>query len=243
MSKEWFGSWFDSKYYHTLYQNRDFSEAEAFISNLIAFLKPGKKAKILDLACGKGRHSFFLNQLGYDVTGVDLSPQSIQFASKRSNDRLRFFTHDMRGVEKHGPYDYIFNLFTSFGYFDDDQEDLNVLNSVEQSLNDDSIFILDFLNPTQVIANLVPEEVKELDGISFFIRRYVESNFIVKTIKFEADGKKHEFQERVKILELNDFENLFSQTNLKIEKVFGAYDLTDFDSTNSERQIILARKN
>ena len=240
--KEWFSEWFDSKYYHILYQNRDFSEAEFFINNLTSFLNPDKKARILDLACGKGRHSMFLNKLGYDVTGVDLSPQSIEFANKKQNDKLHFFTHDMRELEPHGPYDYVFNLFTSFGYFEDDNEDLKVLNSVEQALNSKGVFILDFLNPQKVIANLIEDEEKELDGIRFFIQRKIEKGFIIKKIRFNAEGRDFEFQERVKILDLATFEMLFSKTNLEIIQIFGAYDLSDFNPVKSNRQVILAKK-
>ncbi len=240
--KEWFSEWFDSKYYHILYQNRDYSEAEFFIDNLTSYLKPEKDVKILDLACGKGRHSMFLNKLGYEVTGVDLSPQSIEFASRKQNDRLRFFTHDMRDVEPHGPYDCIFNLFTSFGYFEDDLEDLKVLESVEKALEPGGTLVLDFLNPQKVIANLVAEETKELDGVTFFIKRKVENGFIVKTIQFDAEGESHEFQERVKVLNADSFRELFSKTNMEIVTVFGEYDLSDFDPIKSNRQVILAKK-
>ena len=240
--KEWFSEWFDSKYYHILYQHRDFSEAEFFIKNLTSYLTPADNSRILDLACGKGRHSVFLNKLGFNTVGVDLSPQSIEFANKGKNDRLKFYTHDMRKVETHGPYDYIFNLFTSFGYFEDDNEDLKVLQSVEQGLNDNGVFVLDFLNSKKVIANLVKEEVKILDGISFDITREFESDFVVKTIQFTAEGKEYKFLERVKALGLDRFKELFSQTNLEIQTVFGDYDLSEFDSVNSNRLVIVAKK-
>ena len=76
---DWFSDWFDSKYYHILYTDRDNAEAEHFISNILDFLNPKKEQHILDLACGKGRHSKLLNDLGYRVTGVDLSENSITF--------------------------------------------------------------------------------------------------------------------------------------------------------------------
>lgn len=240
--KEWFSDWFDSKYYHILYQHRDYTEAEQFINNLTKYLSPNLESKVLDLACGKGRHSIFLNKLGYDVTGVDLSPQSIDHANQFSNDRLHFFTHDMRDKEPHGPYNYVFNLFTSFGYFDNNEDDLKVLNSVSEVLSEDGILVLDFLNPEKVIANLVPSEEKELDGVVFKISRAVEKGFIVKNILFEVQGKSHAYQERVKVLTTHDFQDLFSKTDLKIQKIFGSYELSDFDEAFSDRQIIIAKK-
>lgn len=94
--QKWYQSWFDTPYYHILYQQRNYDEAQRFIKNLVAYLKINENQNILDLACGKGRHSIFLNSLGYNVTGVDLSKQSILEASKSTNARLKFMIHDMR---------------------------------------------------------------------------------------------------------------------------------------------------
>ena len=80
---------------------------------------------MLDLACGKGRHSIYLNKLGYNVIGADLSKNSIQFAKEFENNRLHFVEHDMRNpLEK--KYNAILNLFTSFGFFENDAEDIAI---------------------------------------------------------------------------------------------------------------------
>ena len=79
-NKEWFKTWFDTKYYHVLYQNRNDDEAELFMKNLLSFIELKKNSKILDMPCGKGRHAIFLNKLGYDVVGADLSENSIEYA-------------------------------------------------------------------------------------------------------------------------------------------------------------------
>jgi SAM-dependent methyltransferase len=126
----WFKEWFNTPYYHILYKDRDFVEAENFIRNLTQDLQLSKDAKIIDLACGKGRHSVFLQQLGYEVLGVDLSEESIEHnkqfeTSSTETLKLTFEVHDMRNElypnvssEK---VNAVFNLFTSFGYFDDDE--------------------------------------------------------------------------------------------------------------------------
>ena len=80
-SKDWFASWFDTTYYHILYKHRDQKEARLFMANLVAFLGLKRHDKILDLACGKGRHSLFLNSLGFDVVGADLSQNSVDHAN------------------------------------------------------------------------------------------------------------------------------------------------------------------
>ena len=80
MDKEWFKDWFNTSYYHTLYKHRDESEAHRFIDHLCAYLKVKKGSKILDLACGKGRHALHLAKKGYQTTGVDLSEESINLS-------------------------------------------------------------------------------------------------------------------------------------------------------------------
>ena len=93
---DWFVSWFDSPYYHVLYKNRDDSEAQQFMTRLTDYINLESGDTILDVACGKGRHATFLASLGFQVTGMDLSNNSIEFASQFENENLQFLTHDMR---------------------------------------------------------------------------------------------------------------------------------------------------
>lgn len=241
-TKEWFGEWFDTTYYHTLYQHRDYAEAESFIKNLVKFLTPATDKLIVDLACGKGRHSKFLNSLGYTVLGLDLSANSIKSASVDQNEKLSFGVHDMRDALPKQEVGYVFNLFTSFGYFEDDTEDLKVLKSVYDGLETGGVLVLDFMNVQKVIDNLVSAETKELDGITFNITRSVTDGFIVKNIQFEDVGESFEFQERVKVLGLDKFNNYLSQVGFTLEQTFGDYELSSFESQSSNRLILVARK-
>ena len=129
--QEWFKEWFDTKYYHILYQDRNDDEAQLFMQNLLSFIKLKKNDKILDMPCGKGRHAIFLNSLGYDVLGADLSENSIKYAKKYTNKTLHFEVHDMRQPFD-TKFDAIFNLFTSFGYFDDDETNIKVLYNLKK---------------------------------------------------------------------------------------------------------------
>jgi len=141
----WYSSWFDTPYYHILYKDRNDAEAQVFMDNLTHYLNLPEEAKILDLACGKGRHSIYLNQLGYDVTGTDLSENSIAEASKSSNEKLHFKVHDMR-LPFEEKYDAVFNLFTSFGYFDNDEDNFKTLSAIKESLTEYGFAVIDFLN-------------------------------------------------------------------------------------------------
>jgi len=240
--KNWFDSWFDTKYYHILYKDRDYSEAENFITNLTADLKIDPNKSILDLACGKGRHSIFLNKLGYKTTGVDLSKQSIEHANQFKTPTLDFFVHDMREQIKNNSFDYVFNLFTSIGYFEDESDNLKMLNSIDSYTNENGVLVIDFMNANKVVSNLVLDEVKVIEGITFTINRKVENGFIIKTISFTDNDQKFNFQEKVQALELRHFENYLKETNFSIYKVVGDYNLGNFDVEKSNRLIIFAKK-
>jgi len=234
----WFASWFDTPYYHILYKDRNYREAQIFMDNLTHYLNLPEKAKVLDLACGKGRHSIYLNQLGYDVIGADLSENSIAEATKNANDTLHFQVHDMR--EKfEDKFDAIFNLFTSFGYFENDNDDLKTLVAIKESLTDYGFAVIDFMNVHQVIPNLVPDEVKTVDGIDFHIKRYVADNHIIKEIDFEDNNEKYHFTEKVKALTLEDFQNMMNEAGIYLLDTFGDYKLKKYHKNTSERLIMI----
>ena len=239
---EWFECWFDSPYYHVLYQNRDFSEAEGFIDNLINLLEPTRKDRFLDLGCGKGRHSIYLNKKGFDVTGIDLSEKSIACAKTQENKMLHFYKHDMRKIFRTNYYNVVVNLFTSFGYFEQDREDNAVINAISKALKPNGTVVLDFMNSKKITSLLPFQETKIVEGIEFRINKVVENNFIVKRIQFKDKGKDYHFEERVKVLTLSDFEKYFGANKLKIVHLRGNYKLEEFDEKSSERLIIIAKK-
>lgn len=237
-TENWFASWFDTPYYHILYKDRDEEEAEFFMDNLVHYLNLPEDAKILDLACGKGRHAFHLNQLGYDVTGADLSENSIAEAKEMATGSLHFQVHDMR--EKFDEkFDAIFNLFTSFGYFEDDNDNMKTLVAMKNSLTETGFAVIDFMNVHNVIANLVPEEVKTVDNIDFHIKRYVKDGHIFKEIDFEDQGQKYHFTERVQALTLQDFEAMMEEAGIYLLDIFGDHKLRKFHKTESDRLIMI----
>jgi SAM-dependent methyltransferase len=236
-SENWFASWFDTPYYHILYKERNYREAQIFMDNLTHYLNLPEKAKVLDLACGKGRHAIYLNQLGFDVIGADLSENSIAIASKNSNDTLHFQVHDMR-LPFDDKFDAIFNLFTSFGYFENDDDNLKTLIAMKESLSEYGFGVIDFMNVNQVIANLIPEEVKTVDGIDFHIKRYYIDDHIYKEIDFKDNGNDFHFVEKVRALTLQDFTILMEEAGIYLLEVFGDYKLKKFHKTDSERLIL-----
>ena len=238
----WFKTWFNTPYYHILYKDRDFAEAEFFISKLTDFLQLPKDSKIIDLACGKGRHSVFLNQLGYDVLGLDLSEESIAHNQQFANEKLHFEVHDMRDEISTKNVDAVFNLFTSFGYFEDPKHDEKVFESVKNALKTDGFFVLDFLNETFVEKNLVPETEIEKEGILFKINKKIEKHHIIKEIQFKDNGEEFHFYERVKLHTLEEIENLANKVGFEKFQVFGDYFLNAFNLENTPRCINIFKK-
>ena len=237
-TKNWFSSWFDSPYYHILYKERNFREAQIFMDNLTFYLNMDEGSKVLDLACGKGRHSIYLNQLGYDVLGVDLSENSIAVANKNANDTLHFKVHDMRQPFE-DKYDAILNMFTSFGYFENDEDNLKTLISIKESLSEYGFGVIDFMNVNNVIPNLVPDEIKIVDEIEFHIKRYHSDGYIFKEIDFEANNEKFHFTEKVRAFTLKDFQTLMDEAGIDLLDTFGDYKLKKFHKLDSERLIMI----
>ena len=241
--KEWFSEWFDSPYYHKLYKNRDDAEAQAFIKRLLEHLQPGAFSKVLDLACGRGRHSRFLHKNDLNVLGLDISPQSISFASQFEEAGLRFAIHDMRRQLPEAAFQIIFSFFTSFGYFETDKEHQNALDYIAQGLDSGGRFVIDFLNPYQVRKHLVLEEEKLSSGTQFFIRRKYQGGFIFKQIRFtDSEGHEQIHTERVKGFNLQDFKDMFEKAGLKLLEQFGDYQLGPYEEKTSSRMILIAEK-
>ncbi len=234
----WFKEWFDTSYYHKLYEYRNEEEAESFITLLSDYLKLGKGDHILDLPCGRGRHAVFLEQLGYRVIGADLSVNSIKYAKKFENESLRFIVHDMRKPLVNG-YDAIFNLFTSFGYFDDDAIHIEVIKNFKKALKPGGILVIDFLNIFRINKELVSTEVVVRDHINFHISRENRDGFLIKNIEFTDRGHHYHFEEKVRSYSLSDFEHMATEAGLKIISTFGDYQLSPYNKNTSDRLILL----
>ena len=240
---EWFSNWFNSSYYHRLYKNRDIQEAQAFIDKLLAYLCPPKKSKVLDLACGRGRYAKYMFDKGLLVEGWDISSESIAYAQQYEEVGLHFRIHDMRESFDTSSFDYIFSFFTSFGYFETDEEHLATIHNIYTALESNGIFVLDFLNAQKVINQLVEEEEKKVDGTLFKIKRTFENGYILKHIYFiDDEGNPRFYTEKVRAFSLESFKELFGQVGFKGVQVFGDYNLSNYQEDQSDRLILILTK-
>jgi SAM-dependent methyltransferase len=245
MQAEWFASWFDSPHYQRLYAYRNDAEAAGFIDALIGRLRPQDGSRVLDLGCGAGRHARYLASKGYDTTGIDLSARSIAEAQKTERPHLRFRRQDMRLPFGRRTFDYVFNLFTSFGYFEADGDQETVVRNISTSLKESGRLVLDYLNPPYAERHLTPHEDRTIDGIVYRIMRWVDHGFFVKRIVIDDGGPEPPAQhvERVARFTLSDFDRLLALGGLTIEEVYGDYRLSAYHANTSPRLILVARKN
>jgi SAM-dependent methyltransferase len=242
--QEWYTGWFNSPFYHKLYFERDEKEASAFIYTLLQHLSPPAHSRMLDVACGKGRHSKILASLGHTVTGIDISPGSIAIAKKTENENLEFFVHDMRLPFYINYFDYAFNFFTSFGYFKTRREHDDAIRTIVKSLKPGGKFIIDYLNVHYVEEHLLHDEIKKIDSTSYTIHRWDDETHFYKKIKTEDPSlqKPIEYTEKVAKFSLGDFNDMLSYQGMQVKEVFGDYELNAYDVRERPRLILVAEK-
>lgn len=239
----WFENWFDSDFYHVLYKERDETEASKFIFALNQEFGFIAGQKVLDLACGRGRHTRYLASLGLEASGFDLSKSSIEFARKACDRAIQFEVKDMREEFGNETFDVILNLFTSFGYYENDYENLKVVQNMVQALKPNGLLIIDFLNPNSTRETLKPKENKQVNGLKFKLLRYIQNNFLHKRIEFEFGGKTHVVTEKVMLIEAETFKAYFENCRLVLLHVYGDYSLNSFQENTSPRMIFVVKKN
>lgn len=238
------GEWFEKSFgrdYLLVYKHRDFAGALREVEAMAGWLALDKGARVLDLCCGVGRHSLALSQLGCRVTGVDLSPVLLGEARRSdTGGEVEWVQGDMRCIPLSEPFDAIVNLFTSFGYFEQLEDNGRVLGEMQRLLRPGGQWLIDFLNPVYVRANLVPHSMRADGGMRIDERRTIDGAFVRKriTITDEAGGRRA-YDEQVRLLELSEFERMFRAAGLQLERVYGDYDGSAYDESASRRLIML----
>ena len=249
--REWFRDWFDSPFYHKLYFERDEKEAESLIRRLVAHLHLQPGSRVLDVACGRGRHSKILAAMGFDVTGIDLSPASIEYAQQfvqkdsfGEKDNLRFYVHDIRLPFWGNYFHHAFNFFTSFGYFRTRREHDAAIRTICRSLVPGGTLVIDYLNVHYAEDHLLPGVTKHYNGTSYDIQKWDNDSHFYKKIKVSDDSlaSPQEFTEVISKFSLGDFTDMLSYQGMQVEEVFGDYELNGYDVRRTPRLIVVGRK-
>jgi SAM-dependent methyltransferase len=240
--KEWFKDWFDTVYYKALYSARNEEEADRFVEALLDKLHLPVNATILDVACGRGRYARALHDLGFDVTGIDLSFQKIRENLKYQNDRLHFFQHDMRSLFRINYFDCVVNFFTSFGYFDSQNDERNAAAAIAANVKWNGYFVIDSFNAEYVKRNLVQHERFEILNYHFEIVKTLKNDRISKKINVNDNGKEFVFYENVRLYSFSEMVSLFQQYSLRLQDSYGSYQLDPYSEMQSERMILIFKK-
>jgi SAM-dependent methyltransferase len=242
---EWFKDWFETEEFMTVYKHRDDADAAKVVNLILKNINIGQTKSVLDLACGAGRHSILFAQKGFEVVGVDLSSNLLESARLKSFELklpISFINSDLRTFNTDRKFDLILNLFTSFGYFDSDEENEKIFSIASELLNMEGTFVFDFFNPEFIIENLTPHSIDKYENFTIEQFRYIEGGRIVKKIKIiSSDGVK-EFNESVKMYDLKWITESLQKKGFRIVNKFGNYDGEGFSSKNSARIFLICKK-
>jgi 2-polyprenyl-3-methyl-5-hydroxy-6-metoxy-1,4-benzoquinol methylase len=242
--KAWFTHWFNSPYYHQLYAHRDDKEAKAFIERLISYLHPAAGANMLDMACGRGRHSRTLAALGYEVTGVDVASENIRYAKRFETATLHFEVHDMRKILCSRGFDYVFNFFTSFGYFDQLHQHERALRTMVTALKKEGVLVMDYINSNYASQQLIAREERTIKGVDFLIERHEDARYFFKKITVTDPQQPTPlcFTEKVCKFNADELIGLLQKEGMTVLEIKGDYRLQPFDEKSSPRMILIAKR-
>lgn len=240
----WYKEWFGEDYLK-VYPHRDQAEATRQVDFVEKITPLNRSARILDLGCGNGRHAVELSHRGYQVTCLDLSTVLLTLAKQKSEQscRVRFVQADMRQIPFVAAFDAVLSFFTTFGYFETDDENLRTLRAIQEALKPQGRFFQDYLNKSFVIHNLVPFDRQQDKGLELIQeRRYNRARErIEKKITLKENGQVREYFESVRLYTLEEMKALMAKTELKLENTFGDFDGSPFGQ-ESPRLILVGRK-
>jgi len=245
---EWYDEFFDEHYldYWAQILPPERTDREiAFIVEKLA-LRPG--AAILDLCCGQGRHAIELARLGYRITGLDLTPfllEAGERAAQAAGVDVRFVQGDMRRIPFEGEFDAVINLFTAFGYFDRDEEDEQVLASVEGCLKPGGMFLVDQSHLFRAVREFQPRARREYDDGTVLLE---ERAFDARTSRFtthatyvKPDGSRAKRRNQIRCYTCAELTGMLGRAGLDVVQVFGDFDGSEL-LMESRRLILIARK-
>jgi SAM-dependent methyltransferase len=238
---EWFRQWFNNTY-QFLYAHRHKGEAEQQIRALLDLNVVNPGAVILDIACGAGRHMIQFESAGFRVFGFDLS--RLMVLDSRS-DSLPVARADMRFPPfLDNNFDLVTCFFSSFGYFNSEQEDFNTLRGFSRLLKGHGYLFLDLLNKAYLLGHFIPEDQKTIEGINIRQKRKLEGNVVIKDIIVSRNGDPpKKFQERLRVYTLEELQKICGTLSLDIVHIFGSEKGGPYRKKDSPRMALLLQKN
>lgn len=241
----WFEDWFASELYFLTYGHRNDDDARLLFELILRTTGIFPPARVLDLPCGPGRHSVLFARQGFRVTAADLSPLMIQKAREKAEQEkveIEFVQEDIRKFSSELKFDLTLNLFTSFGYFDDDEENFGIIRKMSQLTISGGWFVLDYVNPYYIRKNLIPETSSNAGEYTIVQKRNIEGKRIVKQIEVKRGEQRECFKESVAMYSNQEITSCLQDNEFTIVCVCGDYPGNHFDSEASPRQIFFAKR-
>ncbi len=241
----WYNDWFNSEYYLKVYSHRDESEAERLVELITKKVELSPGSNVLDMACGSGRHAIIFAKKGFNVTAVDLSNLLISEAkdiATESEVKIQFVLSDILKFKSEKQYNLVLNLFTSFGYFDDDEENFKVIQKAYELTAKNGFFVLDYFNKNYLLSNLIPTTIFSENGCRITQYRTIQGNRVRKNISVESKDSYQEFYESVRLYSHQEMLGLMKKAGFKIIATYGDYDGNLFNEENSPRLILITKK-
>jgi SAM-dependent methyltransferase len=208
-------------------------------------LEPG--SSVLDVACGRGRHSVELARRGFRVTGVDLSPRSLELAraaADRASAVVEFRRLDMRDLDYDGVFDGVINLFSAFGYFAEDVENERVVQRIATAVRPDGRFLIDTVNPIALARVLRERDWHEFDDGSMLIEQrshdHLSGRIRGRWTFIAPDGSRTTQEHSTRAYAPTELRTLLRRAGLDVERAWGSFDRTELG--DGTRTILLARK-
>lgn len=218
--------------------------SNADVASLAKLLELDTPMKILDLACGFGRHSNRLAALGHSVTGVDFMPGFLEIARQKAAEmqvQVDYRQGDMRHISFLNEFDRVLLLFTSFGYFEDD-ENARVIENMTRALRPGGCLMFDIPNRDVILKDLHPSEVIDKNG-NLLINRL---SFDVLTGRFHnrriviRNGVRKDKPFSIRLYNATEIRGLLIQTGLEDYRLLGEDNQPV--SANSRRIVVIARR-
>jgi len=242
---DWYKEWFNSENYLKVYKHRDESEAKRLVDLIEKQIHLRPNSALLDMACGAGRHAIAFAKNGFKVTAVDLSQRLLSEAKKNSLEagvKINFVLSDILEYKADQQFDLILSLFTSIGYFDNDEDNFAVIKKAHRMLKIGGYFVLDYFNKDFLLKNLVPTSINSENGLKITQNRSILGDRVVKKITIEKDGSIDEFYESVRLYDYEELSSILIQTGFNIKKELGDFYGNAFEKGNSPRLIFFAKK-
>jgi SAM-dependent methyltransferase len=243
--KDWYKEWFSSDLYLAVYRHRNEEDAKKIINLIKDTIQLQDSAKILDAACGAGRHANYLLSLGYDVSGFDLSRTLLKIAVEEAKEKglsHKYICSDIRNTCFKSKFDLIVNLFTSFGYFETDEENFRFIYSAYKMLNEKGFYVLDYLNEVYVKDNLVGFSEKEILDKRLTERREIRGSRVYKEIILSDGENEEKYFESVQLYSREIIDEVFNKAGYRIKYIFGDYSGSVFNTKDSPRLILILQK-